>query len=77
MLGLIESFARGKKTNGLAGTGASGALYGILSGEIPIAAGIGVILLMALAATLRAAMKKIEVKLDALSGGSDKAGDKK
>ncbi len=68
MLGLIEAFASGKKTNLTAGAGTSGALYGILSGEIPIAAGIGVILLMALAATLRAAMKKIEVKLDSILG---------
>lgn len=68
MLGLLEAFASGKKTNLTAGAGTSGALYGILSGEIPIAAGIGVILLMALAATLRAAMKKIEVKLDSILG---------
>jgi len=74
MLGLIEAFASGKKTNLTAGVGTSGALYGILSGEIPIAAGISVIVLMALAATFRAALKKIEVKLDALTGGKDKEG---
>ena len=68
MLGLIEAFASGKKTNLTAGAGTSGALYGILSGEIPLAAGIGVILLMALAATGRAALKKIEAKLDAILG---------
>ncbi|GEM_PF-4395391 len=68
MLGLIEAFASGKKTNLTAGAGTSGALYGILSGEIPLAAGIGVILLMALAATGRAALKKIELKLDAILG---------
>ena len=68
MLGLIEAFVSGKKTNLTAGTGASGALYGVLSGEIPIAAGIGVALLCALAATLRASLKKIEDKVDAMSG---------
>ncbi len=66
MLGLIEAFISGKKTNLTAGTGASGALYGVLSGEIPIAAGIGVALLCALAATLRASLKKIEDKVDAM-----------
>ena len=68
MLGLIEAFVSGKKTNVTAGVGTSAALYGILSGEIPIAAGLGVILLMALAATGRAALKKIESKLDAILG---------
>ena len=72
MLGLIEAFASGKKTNLTAGVGTSGALYGILSGEIPLAAGVGVILLMALAATFRAALKKIEVKLDELTPGGEK-----
>lgn len=67
MLELITAFS-GKKTNLTAGTGASGALYGILSGEIPIAAGIGVIVLMALAATFRAALRKIEKKIDVLTG---------
>ena len=74
MLGLIEAFASGKKTNLTAGAGTSGALYGVLSGEIPIAAGVGLVFLFALAATLRAALRKIEKKLDALSGGSDKEG---
>ena len=64
MLGLIESFASGKKTNLTAGLGTSGALYGVLSGQVPITAGIGVLLLCALAATLRASLKKIEDKGD-------------
>ena len=72
MLGLIEAFASGKKTNLTAGVGTSGALYGILSGEIPLAAGVGVILLMALAATFRAALQKIETQLDALTSGDKK-----
>ncbi len=71
MLGMIESFASGKKTNGLAGAGTSGALYGILSGEIPIAAGVGLVFLFALAATLRAALRKIEKKLDVLTGAKE------
>ena len=72
MLGLIESFASGKKTNLTAGVGTSGALYGILSGEISVELGLGVILLMALAATFRAALKKIEKQLDALVPGDKK-----
>jgi hypothetical protein len=67
MLELIAAFT-GKKTNLTAGTGSSAALYGVLSGEIPVTMGIGVVLLCALAATLRAAIKKVEEKIDAMTG---------